>query len=101
MASLMGGPDPPLDALRIIGGRKRTVITRKPRPSTTPTSELCLRERQSSQIVRSIASSRTQFFLRVFRQPTFRDEQECQNPSATDVRGPTIEALERMVRSRG
>jgi hypothetical protein len=39
------------------------------------------------------------FFLRIFRQPTFRDEQECHNPNPDDVPGPTIEARpERTVR---
>jgi hypothetical protein len=39
------------------------------------------------------------FFLRIFHQPTFRDEQECQNPDATDVPAPMIEEQpERAVR---
>jgi hypothetical protein len=39
------------------------------------------------------------FFLRIFHQPTFRDEHECQSPGPADMPGPTIEARpERTVR---
>jgi hypothetical protein len=39
------------------------------------------------------------FFLRIFHQPTVRDEQECQSPNAADVPAPTIEEQpERAVR---